>query len=148
MKVILSADVKGQGKKGQLVEVADGYGRNYLIPRGLAVAANSENMNVLKAAEAAKAQKLQRQREEAAALAGKLSGVTVKLQAKGGQSGKLFGSVTAKEVAEAVQSQFGMELDKKKIAIDDIKSFGSFEAEAKIFPEISAKFFVLVTEAQ
>lgn len=84
MKVILQADVKGHGKKGQLVEVADGYGRNYLIPRGLAVAANSENLNVLKSMEAAKAQKLQRQREEATEQAKKLSGITVKITAKGG----------------------------------------------------------------
>ena len=148
MKVILSEDVKGQGKKGELVTVSDRYARNYLLPRGLAVMANSENMNILKSKEAAKADQLRRELEAAKALAAKIGGLTVKVTAKGGQSGKLFGSVTSKEISEALKAQHKMDLDKKKIVLeDDIKSFGTFEVEAKIYKDVSAKFYVLVTEA-
>lgn len=146
MKVILQEDVKGQGKKGQLINVSDGYARNFLLPRKLAIEANSENMNVLKSKQAALEHKIETEKAAAKELAASLSGKTVKVVAKGGEQGKLFGSVTAKEIAEELLKQFKLSVDKRKIELtDDIKAFGTFEAEAKIYPEISAKFFVLVT---
>ncbi|MBC8536612.1 50S ribosomal protein L9 [Feifania hominis] len=146
MKVILQADLKGTGKKGELITVSDGYARNYLFPRKLAVEANKENMTVYTAQEAAKARRLAEERKAAEALAAELSGVTVKVSAKGGASGKLFGSITTKEIAEALKAQKGIELDKKKIVTDDIKTFGTVEVEAKIYPEVSAKFYVAVSQ--
>jgi large subunit ribosomal protein L9 len=146
MKVILQADVKGQGKKGQLINASDGYARNFLLPRKLAIEANNENMNVLKSKQAAIEHKLETEKAAAKELAAALTGKTVKVIAHGGEQGKLFGSVTAKEIAEELNKQFNLSLDKRKIELtDDIKTFGTFEAEAKIYQDITAKFFVLVT---
>lgn len=147
MKVILKADVKGSGKAGQLVNVSDGYARNFLLPRGLAVEANAQAMNEFKNKEQAakhhQEMEIKAAKEAAAALAGK----TVKISAKAGQGGKLFGSVTSKEVAEALGKQLGVEIDKRKIAMEsDIKAFGTYEAEVRLYTGISAAIYVLVGE--
>ncbi len=146
MKVILQADVKGQGKKGQLINVSDGYARNFLLPKGLAVEANSENLNVMKTKDAAEQHRLALEKAAAQELAGKLSGKTVKLTAKAGANGKFFGSITSKEIAEAVHAQLSLEINKKKISAPEIKAFGTYEADAKIYTDISAKFFITVLE--
>lgn len=146
MKVILRQDVKGQGKKGQLVQVSDGYARNFLLPRGLAVEADTQAMNDLKNKESAQQYHLKVEKEEAQAAAEKLIGKTVKVAARAGQNGKLFGSVTSKEVAEALNRQFGVVVDKRKIVMADIKAFGSYEAEVKFSQGITAKVTVMVSE--
>lgn len=147
MKVILQQDVKGSGKKGDLVEVSDGYARNFLIPRKLATPADSGAMNEYKQREESKAFHKQKALEEAEALAARLQDITVQVKAKGGSAGRLFGSVTSKDVADAVTAQIGAEVDKKKLSMEDIKSFGTFEVEAKVHPGITAKFYVMVIEA-
>lgn len=146
MKVILKQDVKGQGKKGQLVQVSDGYARNFLLPRGLAVEAGPQAMNELKSKEEAQQYHLKAEKEEALAIAQKLSGKTVKITARAGQNGKLFGSVTTKEVAEALKKQFDVVIDKRKIVMSDVKAFGSYEAEVKLNQGVTAKITVMVSE--
>lgn len=146
MKVILKQDVKGQGKKGQLVQVSDGYARNFLLPRGLAVEADAQAMNDLRNKESAAQHHLQVEKQEAEAAAKSLSGKTVKITARAGQSGKLFGSVTTKEVAEELKKQFSITIDKRKISMADIKSFGSYEAELKFNQGVTAKVTVMVCE--
>jgi large subunit ribosomal protein L9 len=146
MKVILKQDVKGQGKKGQLIQVSDGYARNFLLPRGLAVEADTQAMNDLKNKESAQQYRLKVEKEEALAAAQKLSGQTVKITARAGQNGKLFGSVTTKEVAEEMNKQYGITIDKRKITMSDIKSFGSYEAELKFNQGVTAKVTVMVCE--
>lgn len=146
MKVILKQDVKGQGKKGQLVQVSDGYARNFLLPRGLAVEADAQAMNDLKNKESAEKHRLLVEKQEAEAAADKLAGKSVKIAARAGQAGKLFGSVTTKEVAEELNRQFGVVIDKRKIVMADIKAFGSYEAELKFNQGISAKITVMVSE--
>ena len=127
MKVVLLADVKGSGKKGELVNVSDGYARNFLFPRKLAKEANAQAMNELKNAEEAKAYKIKTETEAAQKAAAILEGMTVKMTAKAGLGGRLFGSVTAKEIAEALKEQFKVDIDKRKIVVDgDIKAFGSY----------------------
>lgn len=147
MKVILKADVKSLGKAGELVNASDGYARNFLIPKGLATEANATAMNEFKNRE--KAEKFHKAEELKAANAvkEKLEGKTVKLTAKAGANGKLFGSVTSKDVAEAVKKEFGEEVDKRKIVMSDIKAFGTVQAEIKIYPGVTAGIFVSVTEA-
>ena len=141
MKVVLKQDVKGTGKKGELVEVADGYARNFLLKRGLAIPADAGAMNELKNREAAKAYRLAEEQKAA------IDGKTVKLTAKAGANGKLFGSVTAKEIAEGMEKQLGTALEKRKIVLkDDIKSFGSYTIEVKIYNGVSANVFVVVGE--
>ena len=147
MKVILSSDVKGQGKKGQLVEVSDGYARNYLLPRGLAVEANAANVNVMKTQKAAADHRTALEIAAARETAEKLKGKTVKMTAKGGENGKLFGSVTSKEIAEQLEKQFGIAIEKRKLTCPEIKAFGTYTIDAKIYPDISAEFFVIVGEA-
>lgn len=146
MKVILTKDVKGLGKKGEMVNAADGYARNFLFPRGLAAEANAQAMTELKNREQAAEHKIAVDTQNAKDAAAKIKGKTVKISAKAGQNGKLFGSVTAKEVAESVKKEFGIEVDKRKITMDDIKAFGTYEAEIKLYQGISAKFFVQVCE--
>lgn len=146
MKVILKQDVKGQGKKGQLVQVSDGYARNFLLPKGLAIEADSQAMNDLKNKESAQQYHLQVEKEEAQAAAKTLSGKTVKITARAGQNGKLFGSVTTKEVADAIGKQFGITIDKRKIAMPDAKAFGSYEAEVKFNQGVTCKVTVMVCE--
>ena len=146
MKVILQQDVKGQGKKGQLVEVSDGYGRNFLLPRGLAMEADAQAMNDLKNKEEAARHHAAMEKQNAEEAAKALKGKTVKLTAKAGSAGRLFGSVTTKEVAEGLKAQFQVEVDKRKISMADVKAFGSYEAEVKLYPGISAKITVMVGE--
>ena len=146
MKVILTQDVKSLGKKGEMVSVADGYARNFLFPRGLAAEANAQSMPEMKNREAAKAHKIAVDTQTAKDAAAVLEGKTVRVSAKAGQNGKLFGSVTAKEVAEQLKKQFDIETDKRKSVMDDIKAFGTYEAEIKLYTGIAAKFYVQVSE--
>ncbi len=147
MKVVLLQDVKALGKKGELVNASDGYARNFLFPRKLAKEANAQAMNELKNAAESKAYKIKTETEAAQAAAASLNDKTVKIQAKAGQKGRIFGSVTSKEVAAAVKNQFGVEIDKRKITIDgDIKAFGSYKAEIKLYTGITATITVMVIE--
>ena len=147
MKVILLSDVKGTGKKGELVNVNDGYARNFLFPKKLAKEASAQALNELKNAQEAQAFKKKTEEEAARKTAAALEGKSVKLTAKAGKGDKLFGSVTAKEIAEALRQQYGVEVDKRKISLSaDIKSFGTFECEVKLYTEISAKIFAVVSE--
>lgn len=145
MKVILQQDVKGTGKKGEIVTVSDGYARNFLFPRKIAIEASAAALNEVASKEKAEKHRLEVEKKEAQEFANKLNGTTVKVFAKAGQNGKLFGSVTAKEIAEAVSKQFGTDIDKRKVSIDsDIKQFGTYECEIKVYTGISAKVYVLV----
>lgn len=148
MKVVLQADVKGSGKKGELVNVSDGYARNFLLPRKLAIEANAQALNELKNRDEAIKHRVQVELQTAKELATKIEGKTVKLTAKAGAGGKLFGSVTSKEIAEGAMKQMGVELDKKKISLDaDIKAFGTYNVTVKLHVQVQAKFFVTVAEA-
>ena len=147
MKVILNQDVKGQGKKGQLVEVSDGYARNYLLPRKLASEATADALNALKLKEKAKAAQMAKEKALAEENAKRLSGVVVQISARAGQGGRLFGAVTSQEIADALREQHGIELEKNKIVqAEPIKQFGSFEVKAKLGYEVSGTINVLVTE--
>lgn len=147
MKVIFNVDVKGQGKKGEMKEVSDGYARNYLLPRKLAMEANADNINAYKLKEKAKAAQIAREKAAAQETAAKLSGIQVKIAAKAGSAGKLFGSVTSKEISEALREQFGIEIEKQKIVqAEPIKSFGTFEVKCKLGYEIAGAVSVLVVE--
>ncbi len=147
MKVILTQDVKGTGKKGQMVEVADGYAQNFLIKRNMAVVASNQAMDEMKSKEASKQHKMEVEKQKAADTAAALEGKTIKVTAKAGANGKLFGSVTSKEIADAVAAQMNITVDKKKISLQsEIKGFGTFNAEIKLYPGISAKVLVEVGE--
>ena len=146
MKVILKEDVRGQGKKGQLVNVSDGYARNFLLPRGLAVEADAQAMNDLKNKEEAARHHAAKEKQAAEEAARALQGKGLRLTARAGQGGRLFGSVTTKEVAEALKAQYGLDVDKRKIVMADIKAFGSYEAEIKLHAGITAKITVTVAE--
>ena len=147
MKVILQQDVKGQGKRGQLVNVSDGYARNFLLPKKLAVIATAENVNTMKQQEKARKAQEAAEKAEAEALSEKLKGLTVKVAAKAGEGGRLFGAVTAKEISEQLKAQHDMELDSKKLVLaEPIKTFGSFEVKAKLGFEITGTVYVLVCE--
>ena len=146
MKVILTQDVKGQGKKGELVNVSDGYARNFLFPRGLATEANAAAMNELKNREEAAAFHKEQEKKQAQETAAAIDGKTVKLTARAGQGGRLFGAVTAKEVAEALSRDYGVKFDKRKIEMGDIKAFGYYSAEDKLNFGVTAKITVMVTE--
>ena len=149
MKVILQQDVSGQGKKGQLLNVSDGYARNFLLPRKLAVAANQENISAMKQQEKARQKKQESEKAQAQETAQKLEGVVVTIQARsGGDGGKLFGSVTSKEISETLLAQHGIDIEKNRIVQDEhIKSFGPHEVKCKLGHEISGVINVLVVEA-
>lgn len=148
MKVILQQDVKGQGKKGELKEVSDGYARNFLFPKKLAVEATSDNINTMKLQEKAKQAQIAKEKAEAKENAEKLKECTVKISAKAGSNGKLFGAVTSKEISDALSAQFGIEIEKNKIVqAEPIKTYGSFEVKVKLGHEISAVLKVMVVEA-
>ena len=147
MKVILKQDVKNLGKKGELVNASDGYARNYLFPRGLAVEANASAMNEFNNKENAKKFHKQEEIKAAQADAAEIEGKTFKMTAKAGANGKLFGSVTAKDISAQIKKELGLDIDKRKIAVEDIKQFGTYEAEVKIYQGISAKIYVQVSEA-
>ena len=147
MKVILQQDVRGQGKKGQMIEVAEGYARNFLLPRKLAVPATADAMNTMKLQEKARGAEEARQKAEAEAVAEKLKGAVVKLTAKAGANGKLFGAITSKEISEGLLSQHGIELAKQKIVVEEpIKAYGTYELKAKLGFEISGTVYVVVAE--
>ena len=147
MKVILQQDVKGQGKKGQMVEVSEGYARNFLLPRKMAIAATADAINTMNLKEKARRAEEQRQREEAIAAAQKLKDCTVKLTAKAGNGGRLFGAVTTKEIAEGLKAQFGLDIPKQKLVLDEpIKAFGSYQVKAKLGFEVVGTVYVSVFE--
>ena len=147
MKVILKADVKGTGKAGQMVEVSDGYARNFLLTKGLAVEATSTAVNDMKNKEQAKKHREETELAAAKETAKKIDGKTVELFAKGGTAGRLFGSITSKEVTEAVNAKFGTNIDKKKVTLDsDIKTFGTYNADIKLYNGVVAKCSVSVKE--
>ena len=147
MKVILTQDVRGQGKKGQLIDAAEGYARNFLLPRKLAVLATADAINTMNLKEKARKAEEARQKAEAEATAEKLKECMVKLTAKAGNGGKLFGAVTNKEISEGLASQFQLDVPKQKIVLDEpIKAFGTYEVKAKLGYEVSARFSVSVSE--
>ena len=148
MKVILTQDVKGQGKKGQLVEVSDGYGRNFLLAKKLAVLATPENVNTMKMQEKAKKAQEAAEKAEAQAIAKKLEELTVKIVAKAGEGGRLFGAVTGKEIADALSKQHGITINKAKLVLDEpIKACGGYKIKAKLGYEISGTVSVMVAES-
>ena len=147
MKIILKQDVRGKGKKGQMIEAAEGYARNYLIPRGLAVEATADAVNTMNLQAKAKAKADAEAKAEALAIAEKLKSCQVKIAAKGGEGGKLFGAITGKEIAAALAEQFSLTIDGKKLVLEQpIKSFGSYEVKAKLGYEVSGTVYVLVIE--
>ena len=147
MKVIFTADVKGQGKKGELKEVSEGYGRNYLLPRKLAVEATTDNMNTLRLKEKAKAAAIAAEKAKALENSKQLESVVVKVAARAGNGGKLFGAVTSQEISDALKAQFGIDIEKQKIVqAEPIKSFGSYEVKCKFGYEISGTIHVMVVE--
>ena len=148
MKIVLTQDVKALGKKGELVSVAEGYARNFLFPRKLAVEASAQAMSELKNRENAAKHKIEVETAQAKQAAALLEGQTVRLIAKAGSQGRLFGSVTAKEVAEQLHKNLGVEADKRKITIEDIKAYGTYDAEIRLYEGIKARFYVLVTGEQ
>ncbi len=148
MKVILLKDVKGQGKKGQLVEASDGYARNFLLPRKLAVLATAENLNTMKQQEKARKAQEAAEKAEAEATAEKLKELTVKVAAKAGEGGRLFGAVTNKEISEALSEQFGITIAKAKLVLDEpIKACGGYQVKAKLGYEVIGTVNVMVVEA-
>ena len=149
MKVLLLADVKGQGKKDQIVEVSDGYARNFLFPKKLAVVADAKVMSESKSKEEAKQFRLREEKAAAKALAEKLATLTVKITASSGGDGRLYGSITSKDIAEKLKEQHKIEIDKRKLVLqDNIKAYGTYEVEVKVYPEISAKLKVTVSEGK
>ncbi len=145
MKVILLADVKGHGKKGELCNVSDGYARNFLFPKKLAVEADNTALNELKNREQSIAHHKQEEINAAKTTAAMLEGKTITLKAKAGSNGKLFGSVTSKEIAAEIENSLKVKIDRKKMQVADIKNFGEYSAEIKLYQGISAKITVVVT---
>lgn len=147
MKVVLKQDVKGTGKKDELVNVSDGYARNYLLPRGLAIVADAAAMSTIKSKNDAIEHHKAVELENAKQIAAVINGNSVKIESKAGSNGRLFGSVTSKEVAAALKEQFGVDLDKRKIELQsDIKTFGTYNAKVKIYTGVNADIKVVVTE--
>ena len=147
MKVILQRDVKGQGKKGQMVDVSDGYARNFLLPRKLAVEATAENVNTMKMQDKAKRAREAEERAAALTAAEQLKGCQVKIAAKAGQGGRLFGAITSKEISEELKAQYGLDVNKSKIVqAEPIKAFGSYEVKCKLGYEVTGTMYVLVVE--
>ena len=147
MKVILQQDVRGQGKKGQLVEVSDGYARNFLLPKKLAVVATAENLNTMKQQEKARKAQEAAEKAQAEATAKQLEGLMVKIPAKAGEGGRLFGAVTAKEVSEALAAQHGVNIAKAKLVLDEpIKACGGYQLKAKLGYEVTGTVNVMVVE--
>ena len=139
MKVILLKDIKGTGKKDQIIEASDGYARNYLFPRKLAVEASSANLNAIETAKSAQNHRKEVEKKEAQELAKKMSEMSVDVYVRAGENGKLYGKVTNQEVADALKSKYAIDVDKRKITVDGIKNVGPAEAVVKLYPEVSAK---------
>ena len=147
MKVILQQDVKGQGKKGQMVEVSEGYARNFLLPRKLAILATADAINTMNLKEKARKAEEARQKAEAEEIAKKLKDCKVQLTAKAGNGGRLFGAVTTKEISEGLKKQYSIDIPKQKLVLDDpIKAYGSYQVKAKLGFEISGTVYVSVYE--
>ena len=147
MKVILQQDVKGQGKKGQLIEASEGYARNYLLPRKLAIAATADAINTMNLKEKARRAEEARQKEAAMAAAERLKALLVKIPAKAGAGGRLFGAVTTKEISDALKAQHNVDIPKQKLVLDEpIKAFGTYQVKARLGYEISGTVNVLVCE--
>ena len=144
MKVILLQDVKKIGKKGDVIEASDGYARNFLFPRKLAQEANDSNMHILNNKKENERKQKLAELEAAQKLAGELKGKEIKIKAKAGESGKLFGAITSKDVAELIKEQYKIEIDKKKIVMDTIKLAGGYEIDVKLYPEVSTKMKVII----
>ena len=148
MKVILTQDVKGKGKKGQMIEVSDGYARNFMLPKKLACEATADAVNTMRMNDKAAAEKAAKERAEALEVSKKLRAMTLVVKAKGGGAGRLFGSVTNAEVADALEKQSGIKLDKRKIVLNEtIKNVGTYTATCKLGYEISAPLTVKIEEA-
>lgn len=146
MKVILTQDVKGQGKKDAVIDVSDGYARNFLFPKKLAVPADNSALNVVKNKEASKQHKLDVERKEAQEIAQKLKSITVKFEYAAGPDKRLYGSVTSKDIAEALKNEYGIDVDKRKISLrENIKSFGNFTADVKLFSDVTGTVNIAVT---
>ena len=149
MKVILTQDVKSQGKKGQLINVSDGYARNFLLPKGLAIEADAGAMNDLKNKESSRLHKIELEKQAAREIASKLESVSVKLQSKAGVDGRLYGSVTSLEIAEQLEKQHGIKVDKRKIQLNDpIKTFGVHSVPVKLYTEIIGKINVVISDVK
>ena len=147
MKVVLTQDVKAQGKKGQLIDVSDGYARNFLIPKKLAVEANTKNMEELKNAETSKRIQEEKELKAAKDAAAKLESCMVKIQRSCGADEKLYGSVGTKDISDALSEQFGLEIDKRKIQLDDpIKAYGSYTVNVKLHRDVLGKINFVVTK--
>ena len=144
MKVILQKDVRGQGKKGQMIEVSDGYARNFLLPKKLAVPATTDNINTMNQLEKAKREREAKERQAALELAAKLKDMPVHVKAKAGAGGRLFGSVTTKEISEAIKAQLGYDIAKTKLVSEPIKAFGTYEVKCKLGYEITGVVKVTV----
>ena len=147
MKVILQKDVSGHGKKGQMIEVSDGYARNFLLPRNLAVAATADNINTMMLHEKARLAQIEKEKAEAAETARKLESIAVKVPAKAGAGGRLFGSVTTREISEALSAQFGISIEKNRIVLSEpIKAFGTYQVKCKLGYEVTGTIIAVVTE--
>ena len=148
MKVVLLKDVKGQGKKDQIIDVSDGYARNFLLPKGLAAEASGSVLNEIKNKEASKAHKIELERAAARETAEKLKELKVQIKIKSGGGGRMYGSVTAKDIAEALAAQHKITVDRRKLVMDDpIKQYGTYLVDVKLYTEIIGKINVVVTEA-
>lgn len=145
MKVLLLQDVKGQGKKDQIIDVSDGYARNFLFPKKLAVVADNKAINEVKNKEASKQYKIETEKANARAIATKLSEVVVKISVNAGADGRLYGSITSKDIAEALAKQHGITIDKRKIVMSDpIKAYGTYNYDVRLYTEITGKIKVTV----
>ena len=146
MEVILNQDIKELGKKGQKVNVAEGYARNFLLPRKLAVEVNAQAINEMKNRESSKQHKIDVEKAAANDAAKKLTGKIVRVTAKAGSGGRLFGSVTAKDVSEAIKAQFGLDIDKRKLVCPEMKNFGTYDCDVKLYSGITASIKVAIGE--
>ena len=145
MKVVLLADVKGQGKKNDVINVSDGYARNFLLPRKLAIEADAKVMNEIKGREASIKHKIEVETNEAKALAAKLDTILVKIPASSGADGRLYGSITSKDIAEHLEKDYGITVDKRKIQLSDpIRAYGKYDLDVKLYTDIVGKVHVLV----
>lgn len=147
MKVVLLADVRGQGKKDQVIDVSEGYARNFLFPKKLAMVADNKVMNEIKGKEEKRLRQIELEKAAALETKAKLESVQVVIKVAAGESDRLYGAVTAKDVADALLAQYGIEVDKRKISMDAIKAFGNYTPEIKLFPEITGKINVIVTNS-
>ena len=147
MKVVLLADVKSQGKKGDLINVSDGYARNFLFPKGLAAEADAKAMNELKMKEEARLHKIEVEKAAAREIAEKLAAVVVKIKSQAGADGRLYGAITPKDIADTLMKDFSIDIDKRKINVPEpIKTFGKFELDVKLYNEVTGKIHLLVSE--